>query len=37
VTSLVNDILMPLLGALTGGASFNTLKYVGSILNVGVC
>lgn len=28
VTSLVNDILMPLLGALTGGASFNTLKYV---------
>ena len=28
VTSLVNDILMPVLGALTGGASFNTLKYV---------
>lgn len=28
VTSLVNDILMPLLGALTGGASFNTLKFV---------
>ncbi len=28
VTSLVNDILMPILGALTGGASFNTLKYV---------
>ena len=26
VTSLVNDILMPVLGALTGGA--NTLKYV---------
>ena len=24
VTSLVNDILMPVLGALTGGASFNT-------------
>ena len=28
VTSLVNDILMPALGALGGGASFNTLKYV---------
>jgi len=28
VTSLVNDILMPALGAITGGASFNTLKYV---------
>lgn len=28
VTSLVNDILMPLLGAFTGGASFNTLKFV---------
>ncbi len=28
VTSLVNDILMPALGAVTGGASFNTLKYV---------
>lgn len=28
VTSLVNDILMPVLGALTGGASFNTLKFV---------
>ena len=28
VTSLVNDILMPVLGAITGGASFNTLKYV---------
>lgn len=28
VTSLVNDILMPILGALTGGANFNTFKYV---------
>ncbi|MCI8517633.1 MAG: large-conductance mechanosensitive channel protein MscL [Hungatella sp.] len=28
VTSLVNDILMPALGAVTGGASFNTLKWV---------
>lgn len=28
VTSLVNDILMPALGALTGGASFSTLKWV---------
>ncbi len=28
VTSLVNDILMPVIGALTGGSSFNTLKYV---------
>ncbi|MCC8028018.1 MAG: large-conductance mechanosensitive channel protein MscL [Clostridium sp.] len=28
VTSLVNDILMPALGAITGGASFNTLKLV---------
>lgn len=28
VTSLVNDILMPVLGAATGGANFNTLKYV---------
>lgn len=28
VTSLVNDILMPLLGAVTGGASFNQYKYV---------
>lgn len=28
VTSLVNDILMPLLGAVTGGASFNEYKYV---------
>lgn len=28
VTSLVNDILMPALGALMGGASFNTLKLV---------
>lgn len=28
VTSLVNDILMPVMGALTGGSSFNTLKYV---------
>ena len=28
VTSLVNDILMPILGALTGGASFYTLNYV---------
>ena len=28
VTSLVNDILMPALGALTGGASFSSYKYV---------
>ncbi len=28
VTSLVNDVLMPALGALMGGASFNSLKYV---------
>lgn len=28
VSSLVNDILMPILGSITGGASFNTLKYV---------
>ncbi len=28
VTSLVNDILMPILGALTGGANFDTFKYV---------
>jgi large conductance mechanosensitive channel len=28
VTSLVNDILMPVLGAFTGGVNFNTLKYV---------
>lgn len=28
VASLVNDVLMPILGALSGGASFNTLKYV---------
>ena len=28
VTSLVNDILMPALGALTGGADFSTLKWV---------
>lgn len=28
VTSLVNDILMPLLGAVTGGASFNAYKLV---------
>lgn len=28
VTSLVNDILMPVLGAITGGANLNTFKYV---------
>lgn len=28
VTSLVNDILMPLLGAVTGGADFDTFKIV---------
>ena len=28
VTSLVNDILMPLLGAVTGGADFNTFKII---------
>lgn len=28
VTSLVNDILMPILGALTGGVNFAELKYV---------
>lgn len=28
VTSLVNDILMPLLGAVTGGANFDTFKIV---------
>ncbi len=28
VTSLVNDILMPALGALTGGATFSSFKYV---------
>ncbi len=28
VTSLVNDILMPLLGVVTGGADFSTLKLV---------
>lgn len=28
VTSLVNDILMPLLGAVTGGANFDTFKFV---------
>lgn len=28
VTSLVNDILMPAMGALTGGASFSSYKYV---------
>ena len=28
VTSLVNDILMPLLGLLTGGADFSTKKIV---------
>lgn len=27
VTSLVNDILMPVLGAVTGGADFSTFKY----------
>lgn len=28
VSSLVNDILMPALGAVTGGADFSTLKWV---------
>lgn len=28
VSSLVNDVLMPALGAVTGGASFSSLKYV---------
>lgn len=28
VTSLVNDILMPVLGAITGGANLSTFKYV---------
>lgn len=28
VTSLVNDILMPILGALTGGINFSDMKYV---------
>lgn len=28
VTSLVNDILMPLLGLVTGGADFSTKKWV---------
>lgn len=28
VTSLVNDILMPALGAVTGGANFDTFKFV---------
>ena len=28
VTSLVNDIFMPVIGALFGGIDFNTLKYV---------
>lgn len=28
VTSLVNDILMPILGILLGGINFNDLKYV---------
>ncbi len=28
VTSLVNDILMPVLGALTGGVNFSDMKYV---------
>ena len=28
VTSLVNDKMIPILGDQTGGASFNTLKYV---------
>lgn len=33
VTSLVNDILMPVLGALTGGINFSDMKYViGSVV-----
>ncbi len=28
VTSLVNDVLMPLLGLITGGADFNSKKWV---------
>lgn len=28
VTSLVNDILMPILGALTGGINFSDMKFV---------
>lgn len=28
VTSLVNDIIMPVVGLLTGGANFSDLKYV---------
>ena len=28
VTSLVNDIFMPVIGALFGGIDFNSLKYV---------
>ena len=28
VTSLVNDILMPVLGAMTGGVNFSEMKYV---------
>ena len=28
VTSLVNDLLMPIIGALFGGIDFSTLKYV---------
>ena len=28
VTSLVNDLLMPVIGALFGGIDFSTLKYV---------
>ncbi len=28
VTSLVNDILMPILGAMTGGINFSDMKYV---------
>lgn len=28
VTSLVNDIIMPAVGVLTGGTNFNELKYV---------
>ena len=28
VTSLVNDILMPILGALIGGVNFSEMKYV---------
>lgn len=42
VTSLVNDIIMPLLGMLTGGISFSDLKIVlspaeGEIAEVALC